>query len=198
MSKKPHHGELPEPFVEAGQGDDVSLREALTSMSSSQKSPPQLLRERLLATVARPRLRFAPLFGALSELFDLGEADLAGIFERAAAPDAWTNTPIAGTELLHLIGGPRVAHADNGLVRVRAAQRFPQHRHMGLERVLVLDGSYRDEPSGKIYRAGDFHEMPEGSSHAYVALPERTLLLAVSVVRGVDVEGFGALSRATK
>ena len=197
MTKKPSHGELPESFVEAGRGVDVPLREALTSMSSFQKPPPQLLRERLLATVARPRLRFAPLFGVLSELFDLGDADLAGIFERAATPGAWTVTPIEGTELLHLTGGPRVLHADNGLVRVRAGQRFPQHRHLGLERVLVLDGGYRDEPSGKIYLAGDFHEMPEGSSHTYVALPERPLLFAVSVVCGVDVEGFGALSPAT-
>jgi hypothetical protein len=36
--------------------------------------------------------------------------------------------------------------------------------------------------------------MAIGSSHAYVALPGPPLLLAVSVVAGVDVEGFGTLS----
>jgi quercetin dioxygenase-like cupin family protein len=185
---------LPEIVREAGLGDDVALREALTRLTPAAKAPPQLLRERLLATVARPRLRFAPLFGALAELFDLGDGDLAEIFERAAAADAWVASQIPGTELMHLAGGPRVLDADNGLVRLRPGARFPAHRHLGLERVLVLEGGYRDEPSGRVYAAGELHEMTSGSSHSLVALPERDLLFAVSLVTGVDVEGFGTLS----
>jgi anti-sigma factor ChrR (cupin superfamily) len=93
-----------------------------------------------------------------------------------------------------LQGGPRVSGADNGLVRIAAGAAFPPHRHLGCERVLVLQGGYRDEPSGQIYRAGDWHEMEAGSSHTYVALPDRDLLLAVSLVGGVDVEGYGTLT----
>jgi hypothetical protein len=36
--------------------------------------------------------------------------------------------------------------------------------------------------------------MSAGSGHGYAAGPDTDLLLAVSVVRGVDVEGFGVLS----
>jgi len=43
---------------------------------------------------------------------------------------------------------------------------------------------------------GDLHEMQAATSHAYVALSERELLFAVSVVAGVDVDGFGTLSPA--
>jgi len=57
-----------------------------------------------------------------------------------------------------------------------------------------LEGGYRDEPSGLLYLPGDRQEMLSGSSHTFVALPERELLFAVSVVTGVDVEGFGTLS----
>jgi quercetin dioxygenase-like cupin family protein len=185
--------ELPE-FARDAVERDPRLADALAALSPPPKAPPQLLRERLLSTVMRPRLRFAPLFGALAELFDLGDADLAAIFERAADGHAWVRSPIADTDLLHLQGGPRVAGADNGLVRLRAGARFPMHRHLGVERVLVLEGGYRDEQSGRVYRPGDFHEMPAGSSHAYQALPERDLLLAVSVIAGVDVEGIGTLS----
>ena len=160
----------------------------------SAEPAPSPLRERLLASVGRPELRFAPLYAALGELFDLDAQRLAALFTRAAAPAAWTRVPIPDTLLLHLDGGPRVAGADNGLVKLRAGARFPRHRHLGDERVLVLDGSYVDEPSGRIYRAGDLHEMREGTAHAYVASAERDLLLAVSVVRGVDVEGFGPLA----
>ena len=186
--------DLPELLLEAGPIDDPGLAEALSALVPPAKAPPQLLRERLLATVARPRLRYAPLFGQLSELFDLDDTALAALFERAATPTAWVALPIAGTQLMHLQGGPRVAAADNGLVRLEAGARFPWHRHLGLERVLVLDGGYRDEQDGRLYLPGDWHEMQAGTSHAYAALADSELLLAVSVVAGVDVEGFGTLS----
>jgi len=170
---------------------------ALVDLVPAAKPAPAALRERLMASIARPELRFAPLFDRLSDLFDLSDEALRALFVRAAAPDSWSRAPVPDTWLLHLQGGPRVAGADNGLVRIAAGARFPRHAHLGRERVLVLDGSYRDEPSGHVYQPGDLHEMPEGSAHAYVALPTRDLLLAVSLVSGVDVEGFGPLSPAS-
>lgn len=193
MTKR-NQPELPELVRDAGLSDDPELRGALAQLHPPAKAPPQLLRERLLNAVARPRLRFAPFYGALSQLFDLGDTELSNLFERAEDAAAWVTSQIPDTRLLHLQGGPRVAHADNGLVRITAGARFPQHRHLGLERVLVLDGGYRDEPSGRLYVAGDWHEMATGTAHAYTALAERELLLAVSVVSGVDVEGLGTLS----
>ncbi|RYZ06497.1 MAG: hypothetical protein EOO73_16115 [Myxococcales bacterium] len=169
------------------------LLEALVELVPLGKEPPQLLRQKLLSSAQRPRLRFAPLFGKLTELFDLGDLDLAGLFERADTDAEWVTTPIAGVQLFHLKGGPRVVSADNGLVRLAPGARFPGHRHLGRERVLVLAGGYVDEPSGRTYRAGDWHEMSEGSSHAYAALPDRELLFAVSLEGGVDVEGLGRL-----
>ena len=75
--------ELPAFASEAGDaGSAATLARALVELGVGASAPPQLLRERLLATVARPRLRYAPLFGALSELFDLGDSALADLFER--------------------------------------------------------------------------------------------------------------------
>jgi hypothetical protein len=193
MSKR-NQPDLPELLREAGLTDEPALRAALAELHPPAKAPPQLLRERLLNAVSRPRLRFAPLYGALSELFDLGDTELSNLFERADDANAWVSSQIPATRLLHLTGGPRVAHADNGLVRIAAGAPFPRHRHLGLERVLVLDGGYRDEPSGRLYLAGDWHEMATDTEHAYSALAGKELLLAVSVVSGVDVEGFGTLS----
>ena len=193
MTKR-NQPDLPELAREAGLEDDPALRAALAQLHPPAKAPPQLLRERLLNAVGRPRLRFAPLYGALSQLFDLSDTDLANLFERAEQPGAWVASPIPDTRLLHLQGGPRAAHADNGLVRIAAGAPFPRHRHLGLERVLVLDGGYRDDPSGHVYVAGDWHEMATGTEHAYTALEGRDLLIAVSLVSGVDVEGYGALS----
>lgn len=192
---RPRQPELPDFARESDAGADAPLSRALAELTTGATAPPQLLRERLLASVARPRLRYAPLFGALSELFDLGDPALAELFERAESPRQWSASQVPATELLHLVGGPRVADADNGLVRILAGARFPTHRHLGLERVLVLSGGYRDEPSGRLYLPGDWHEMAPGSSHAYTALPARPLLLAVSLLSGgVEVEGYGTLS----
>ena len=57
----------------------------------------------------------------------------------------------------------------------------------------MLEGGYRDVPTGRVFRAGDGHEMSGGSAHSYVALEERDLLFAVSLVGGVDVDGYGKL-----
>jgi hypothetical protein len=60
--------------------------------------------------------------------------------------------------------------------------------------VLVLQGGYRDEPSGERFLPGDLQEMAAGTSNSYVVLPERPLLAAVSLVGGVDVAGIGSLT----
>lgn len=170
------------------------LLEELAELVPAGKSPPQLLRDKLLGSVARPRLRYAPLFGALGELFDLGDLQLAELFESAVEPGPWVSGPLPGLELLHLSGGPRVAHADNGLVRLAPSTRFPRHRHLGSERVLVLEGGYVDEPSGKLYGPGDLHEMLADSTHAYTTVPDRPTLFAVSLVSGIDIDGVGNVS----
>jgi quercetin dioxygenase-like cupin family protein len=188
--------ELPEFAGEAG-GADPRLLDALAELGPLGAAPGAGLRARLLAEIATPRRRFAPLFDALSDLFDLSDEALAALFERAAAPSEWSSAPVPQVRLLHLAGGARVATADNGLVRLAAGARFPLHKHLGQERVLVLEGGYKDEQSGRVYLPGDLHEMPAGSKHAYVALPERELLLAVSVVGGVEVDGLGVLTPAS-
>lgn len=179
------------PLDDAG----VAVSEALAhALVPAERRPPQLLRERILGSIARPRLRYAPFYGALRELFDLNDSELGNVFERAEDPGEWMTAPMPGTSLLHLRGGPRRAGADNGLLRLRAGTAFPEHRHLGSERVVVLEGGYRETPSGRVFRAGDVHEMGADSTHSYVALPERDLLFAVSLVEGVDVVGYGKLT----
>jgi hypothetical protein len=170
------------------------LLEELAELAPLGRAAPQLLRDKLLGSVARPRLRFAPLFGSLGELFDLGDLELAALFEAALGPSGWEQGPLPGLELFHLSGGARVAHADNGLVRLAPSTHFPMHRHLGSERVLVLEGGYVDEPSGKLYGPGDLHEMGAETAHAYVTVADRPTLFAVSLVSGIHIDGLGTVS----
>jgi anti-sigma factor ChrR (cupin superfamily) len=65
--------------------------------------------------------------------------------------------------------------------------RFPKHRHVGHEAVLLLDGSYT-ESSGRAYGAGDLHEMQAGSEHSFV-IAKSEPCIAASVQGGLEFTG---------
>ncbi|HVZ34889.1 MAG TPA: cupin domain-containing protein, partial [Polyangiaceae bacterium] len=87
----------------------------------------------------------------------------------------------------HFQAGPSLGSADTGLVRMAAGLAFPRHRHIGAERVLVLEGGYRDS-SGRVVIAGDAVEMPDGSRHAYRVLPDGPLVFALVLESGIEIE----------
>jgi hypothetical protein len=146
-------------------------------------------RQRLLTAVSTPPGRYLPFLQRLSELFDLAPARVLEILNRVADAAAWQPGPLPGVELMHLDGGPRLAGADAGLVRMAPRLAFPTHRHSDRERILILDGSYHDD-TGKLWRSGDVHEMPAGTTHAYEVSPEG-LLFALVLHGAVEIEGIG-------
>ena len=145
-------------------------------------------RARLLAAVTESSERFAPLFGKLSELFDLSPEALRSLFTRAAVAEAWQPGPVPWVSLFHLQGGPRVAGLDAGFVRLKKGMPFPAHRHTGTERVLILEGGYHDQ-ARRWYGPGELHEMLEGSEHALQMSTEEDVLLAVVLFGEVEVLG---------
>jgi len=169
----------------------IALAECFAKLSALANEDPSALsrgRARLLAAVAESSERFAPLFGKLSELFDLPPEALRGIFTRAAVAEAWQPGPMPWVSLFHLQGGPRVAGLDAGFVRLKKGTPFPAHRHTGTERVLILDGGYHDH-AGRWYGPGEMHEMLEGSQHSLQMSAERDVLLAVVLFGEVEVIG---------
>lgn len=161
------------------------LAEAFTALSLGLPGPAPATdqRARLLATAARPDRRFAPFIGRLARLIDVAQDRAHELLATLARADVWEPF-VPAVELVHLQGGPAVAGADVGFVRVAAGRAFPVHRHLGDERVLVLQGGYHDS-SGAVVRAGDTVELPAGSAHEFVALPGADLIYAV-VVYGVE------------
>jgi quercetin dioxygenase-like cupin family protein len=148
--------------------------------------PPAGSRERLLAVVRRMPVRYAPFYDRLASLFDLETSALVAQLERSQDASAWEALG-PGSSAFHLRGGPRVAGADVGLVRVEAGRVFPEHRHLGHERVLVLEGGYRDS-AGHVVSAGDFHEMERDTRHSYKVLAGGPLVVALVLFGGVEFE----------
>lgn len=133
------------------------------------------VRSGLLAKVEELPLRYAPFVEQLGALWRLPEAEVLAALERAAEPRAWSWTPIRGVRLLDVKVEPgRSAQ----LIRVQAGRRFPEHRHVGEERVLVLEGGYTDS-TGQSYGPGDTQVMPEGTQHRFQVHEEGPCIAAM-------------------
>jgi len=188
--------ELPE-FVhelapnETLQGELSELLASLSALEPAESDSAGLARgrARLLATVADGTERYAPLFGKLTQFFDLNVAALRAVFARAEKDSEWQQGPLPWVSLFHLEGGPAVAGLDTGLVRLKKGMPFPRHRHVGPERVLVLEGGYFDHEQ-RWYGPGDLHVMEDGTEHALQIGHEQDLLLAVILVADIEVLGM--------
>jgi len=171
---------------------DLDLLTAALTADLTPLAPSPSIRERLLHTGPS---RFARFARTLADLIDVSVDRAKALLERAldladpvrSAPDAWEPLPVPGACTLWVDGGSAVAGCIRGFVRIPAGSDFPQHRHIGDEKVLVLDGAILDS-SGQEFHPGDIAEMPAGSSHSYRARDGGTDLLIFAVVReGIDI-----------
>jgi anti-sigma factor ChrR (cupin superfamily) len=178
----------PDALEEALASSDAELVATLAEALPA-RAPNSALRRRLLEAVSTPRLRWAPLFDKLGALFDLDDTALANMAERAAIESEWQPGPVPGVELFHLEGGAAIAGADAGLVRVSAKLHFPEHRHLGEERTLIIEGEAR-ESSGSVRRPGDSMSMPANSTHAFQVTSDKPLVYALVLFGGVELGGI--------
>jgi quercetin dioxygenase-like cupin family protein len=150
--------------------------------------PPPGLRGRILGTV-RAEGRFERFVDRVAALLDVAGARARELLARIDRASSWVVGP-EGTRLVHLEVGPRVAHANCGLVRLPAGAHFPKHRHLGQEHVLVLQGGFVDS-SGRTLCAGDEEVKPAGSEHSFTALAGADLVYLVVLEEGFQVIGGG-------
>jgi putative transcriptional regulator len=174
----------------------VKTREPLPDLLDEQglgaepAEPRPALRSAVLASIgAGTRLR--GFTARLARLFDLASERSEALLGEASgtAGAGWEAYPVAGVRLFHLSGGPRVAHADCGLVRIETGVRFPKHRHQGDEWSLILAGEGEEEGSGARWAAGDLVHRPSGSRHAFRSVGREPLVFAVVLDGGIELEG---------
>ncbi len=170
-------------------GHVTATQEALAALSAALPPvlPPPSLRTRLLTSTRGPA-RFAPFIDRLARLIDVAADRARELLASLEHPATWLPTPGPNVHLVHLLGGPAVAGADVGFVRVAAGTQFPQHRHLGDERVLIIQGDYSDS-TGITARPGDQVDMAADTSHTVIAGPGLDLIYAV-VVHGVEIDGI--------
>jgi putative transcriptional regulator len=150
-------------------------------------APSAGLRGTVLASVGS-RSKLAGFADRLASLFDFGAERAAELLREASGNgEGWEAIPLPGVRLFHFAGGPRVAGADCGLVRLEPGARFPRHRHGGDEWVLVLTGEAEEEETGGRWLPGDLLYRGAGSAHAYRAVGSAPFVFAVVLRDGIEI-----------
>lgn len=129
--------------------------------------------------------RFERYAVAVAELLDVSVDEAISKLDRLDQPGAWQPGLFAGMQLLHVTGGPSVANAVTGFVRIEAGKAFPDHEHLGNESILVLQGRCQDRD--QLFVPGDVVHMPSGSSHSFQVCAGPDLLYLAVVQMGLRV-----------
>jgi putative transcriptional regulator len=154
-------------------------------------SPPSAVRDRLMSTVSRGG-RFDRLIEHVARLIDVGTDKAKALLDGIDDAASWVAGPAPGVMLFHLEGGPAVAGAGIGFVRVAAGQPFPHHKHLGPEVTYVVQGGFR-EHDGTVQRVGDEDLDEAGTEHSFVALPGPDLIYLTVLRVGVNMGGIEIL-----
>ena len=153
-------------------------------------APGAALRAAVLGTIASGT-RLSGFTERLARMFDLGRERAGELIREAGGPAeaGWVTVPVLpGVRLLHFAGGPRVAAADCGLVRLEPGARFPRHRHAGDEWSFVLAGEAEEEGTGARWIPGDLLHRTSGTAHAYRVVSPEPLVFAVVLHGGLHLE----------
>lgn len=141
--------------------------------------------ERLQAAVSELPLRYAPFFGKLSDLWGIPAERVREELARARDASGWSWTPIGGLQTFQVQGTEDGARAK--LLRFEPGSHFPRHRHVGEERLLVLEGAFVDDGGAEAH-AGDERTLPPGSAHTLHIIGGVRCVTAVSE-RGLEFTG---------
>jgi quercetin dioxygenase-like cupin family protein len=150
------------------------------------EAPPPALKDRLMKSVDA-QSRFADRFAKqVADIVDVTVEKAQSWLDAFTDATRWEANPVIGMDLFHIDGGPRVVGAVTGFVRMKPGAVFPEHKHIGDEIVLIIQGGYVDT-NGVTHRAGEEHRMPSGSSHGFTAADGPDLVYLGVVFEGFDI-----------
>ena len=154
--------------------DDKKLEQDLAAVldsavldSAASAPAPASLRSRVLGSLAKTP-RFAHFEDRVAAMLQIPVERARVVLRAFDDPGVWARElPMA--EFFWVERGAALKDAVCGFVRVDRGQTFPEHEHLGRERVLMIQGAMVDVVTGERFGPGDISEREAGSSHAYVA-----------------------------
>lgn len=158
--------------------DEINEALHLLAFTLPPAVPPRELGVRIFAAIAGPVSEHSSV---LAKMFDCPEAALRALCRRIdRGVLAWAPV-LPGIQRHNVIAAPG---RECGLFHVAPGALFPHHRHLGEERMRILQGSCSDT-LGVVLGPGDEHTFPAGTAHAVLAHDGPPLILAY-VSRGTE------------
>lgn len=163
------------------------LHESVTGVASlaSPVRPSDELRRRLLVTVSG-RARYAPFVDRVARFFGIDAHEAIAALEAITANDAWSAGPMPGMSSAKLPRAPKVEGRTAVFLRSEAGARCPNHRHLGEERLFILEGGIV-ESDGSAFHAGDLVVKSAGSSHAFHVPGDGPCIAAYLLESGLEL-----------
>ena len=177
-------------FIKEDLEDGLDAKEGLEDIINAlePQTPSTGLAESILA--ALPQRRFARFTQDVAELLDIASAQAEKLLDGIDKKANWSDGPIEGMTIYHVEGGPRVARAITGFTRIESGGGFPEHKHLGKESILILQGYFKDTVSDVVHGPGDIVHMASQTSHGFEVLEGATQLTYLVVVQeGVEIAG---------
>lgn len=150
----------------------TAVHESLADLSLAQPkvAPPKSLRDNLLGGLDRSAALPYPGFARrLQRMYQFDEPQTQALLRMSADPARWEDQGLIS--LLHFDAGASLPGTHAGFMRLAPGVRFPRHRHVGEEHMLMLAGTLQEEDTGIIYHPGDSLRSTAGSEHAFSILP---------------------------
>lgn len=146
---------------------------------------PTTLRRRLIDAIEGP-LRYLPFTRRVAALFDVSEPRSEELLRSVADPATeWIPGPVPGMGILPVDPGPSLRGTSTMFLRIEPTVVYPRHRHLGEERVLILEGSLQHD-DGRLAVQGDLDVKHVGSTHSFAIPPGPTCVCASLLFEGAD------------
>ncbi len=152
-------------------------------------APPAHVKVQLMASLGAGRFeRFASRMASLFDVTVPRAQEILGLIER---PSSWEDR-LPGISIVHFDGGPAVATADCGFIRLAPGTTFPPHTHPGEEITLVLAGQLRH--GDRILGPGDEVGLaPSTETHIVATEGDEPCVYASMTREGIEI--YGVLMR---
>lgn len=182
--------------VERAIAGDAAIAAELTSHQRATEAitdaiqpvaPPPEVKQRLLASVGGGR--FEAFTARMARMFEVTldrARELLGLIER---PASWVPQVVPGISFVDFVGGPAIANADCGFVRLAPGAVFPPHRHIGEEVTLILSGRIHDPVNDRTIGPGEEYIRPAGTTHYLVCIGDEDCIYASLANDGIEIGG---------
>ena len=148
------------------------------------EAPPPALRARILDELKPPR--YAAMIARIAELFDVGLGKARALLDKLDDPAAWMDGPVPNSWIMMSdVRGPKLEGAFCGFVKMGPSVKWPAHKHLGREYMLVLEGGFKEDTGVEVH-AGDLHVMEEGTTHGFTIFDDEPCISAAVIFGGAE------------